>query len=300
MNKDLILCSDFLSLKVDAIRGGNIKEIKDVRTQLDWIHYDASRMIESAGKERVYDDIWCGGFEELFPNDAPCFFEGRNLLDHGELWDARFDIVEYSSNVIHLRKNCVTVPAVFEKRIILQHHTPKFSIEYTLENTGNVDFSYLLKLHPAMNIQEGDRIILPGGKIIPVDIQFSKIIGEAKEFDWPIVTMQDGTTADVSIIPIRENTLQEFIYVIDMPKGICGIYKSVSKQTFNIHFPLSVFPYCWLFLSYGGWRNYYTVVLEPCTNYPKDMSVAKTMGNCAILNAFEKKTFTVEVEITQQ
>ena len=35
---------------------------------------------------RRYDDVWAGGWEELFPNDAPGRFEGRELPDHGEWW----------------------------------------------------------------------------------------------------------------------------------------------------------------------------------------------------------------------
>ena len=33
-----------------------------------------------------YDDVWCGGWDELFPNDEVAVIEGESYPDHGELW----------------------------------------------------------------------------------------------------------------------------------------------------------------------------------------------------------------------
>ncbi len=43
-----------------------------------------SRWWQASGAD--YDDVWAGGWEELFPNDAAGDFEGRELPDHGEWW----------------------------------------------------------------------------------------------------------------------------------------------------------------------------------------------------------------------
>ena len=42
----------------------------------------------------AYDDVWAGGWEELFPNDAPGAFEGRDLPDHGEWWTMAWTALE--------------------------------------------------------------------------------------------------------------------------------------------------------------------------------------------------------------
>jgi hypothetical protein len=157
----------------------------------------------------------------------------------------------------------------------------------------------LFKLHPAIAIKEGDTIQLSGGKTIPVDLQFSKIIDTECHFSWPFVTMKNGAKKDLRIVPSFESRLQEFVYVSEMPEGYCGIMRSEIRKELRIHFPLQTFPYCWIFMTYGGWRNHYTLVLEPCTNMPKDLASAKKLGQCAFLHAGEKKIFTVEIEIVQ-
>jgi hypothetical protein len=40
-----------------------------------------------------------------------------------------------------------------------------------------------------------------------------------------------------------------------------------------------IFPCCWLFATYGGWRNYNVAVLEPCTGYPLNFEAMKTAGH---------------------
>jgi hypothetical protein len=39
-----------------------------------------------------------------------------------------------------------------------------------------------------------------------------------------------------------------------------------------------VFSSCWLFASYGGWRNHNVAVLEPCTGYPLNFDALRAAG----------------------
>jgi hypothetical protein len=57
------------------------------------------------------------------------------------------------------------------------------------------------------------------------------------------------------------------------------------------------FPYVWLFLSYGGWRETYTAVLEPCTNRPKDLTRAVELGQSARLSPGEEFVTSVTVRL---
>jgi len=73
--------------------------------------------------------------------------------------------------------------------------------------------------------------------------------------------------------------------VSDLPAGWCGIERAGGRERIIFEFPLEVLPFCWLFMAFGGWRDYYTVVLEPCTNMPKDLGAALAAGQCARLDA---------------
>ena len=52
-------------------------------------------------------------------------------------------------------------------------------------------------------------------------------------------------------------------------------------------FDPQVFPSCWLFASYGGWRNHHVAVLEPCTGYPVNFDAMRAAGRHRTLAAGE-------------
>ena len=48
-------------------------------------------------------------------------------------------------------------------------------------------------------------------------------------------------------------------------------------------FPADTFPSCWIFASYGGWRGYQTLLVEPCTSYPQTLEEAMREGRAQTL-----------------
>ena len=57
-------------------------------------------------------------------------------------------------------------------------------------------------------------------------------------------------------------------------------------------------PFVWLFLTYGGWRDLYTAVLEPCSNMPKDLQEAVRLGQSARLEPGEEFETAVTVTLS--
>ena len=293
MDTGLHLYSRFLHVNLDPTRGANIHQIESNAGGRDsWLFCDPSRA-SSSSPDR-YDDVWIGGFEELFPNDAAGEFDGRNLPDHGELWNAAFDVVERSDSMAWLRRECKAVPAVVDKRIEADPEAPRFTVHYRIQNTGDERLWFLFKLHPAVRIEPGDEILLPGGAVAPVDAGFSRML--AGPGTWPRGPRLGGGTIDLSVVPER-GELKEFVYVSDMPDGWCGLRRSRTGQSIIFKYPRDVLPYCWIFMTYGGWRDYYTVVLEPCTNIPKDLGEARRRQSCAFLDPKYVLELTVSVEV---
>ncbi len=286
-----------ISVIVDVENGGRLTSIRSLSEHQDeWIFFDPERRDKNSLLIN-YDDVWCGGFEELFPNDAAGEIEGRKYLDHGELWQRSWTMVAKTEYSIKLQSHCSTVPAIVEKEIILDPGAPMISIQYSIVNTSSETFPYLFKLHPAMRIETGDEILMPGGTIIPVDLDFSTLISERGPFQWPHVKRIDDTIANISIIPDRSNNHKEFIYVKDIPQGWCGLRRKRTNEEFILEYPQDVFPYNWFFMALGGWRNYYTVVMEPCTNYPKDLGAAIANGTSAVMIPNEERSFSVTIKI---
>jgi hypothetical protein len=81
----------------------------------------------------------------------------------------------------------------------------------------------------------------------------------------------------------------------DLREAWCGVDDLDAGASLRMQFDLRVMPFVWLFLSYGGWRNAYTAVLEPCTNLPKDRAEAMRLGQSAALAPGE--TFTTSVTV---
>lgn len=293
----MIRCStQFLSVDIDPKRGGAITGIRSASTGDEWIYFDPKRRPEGASLEN-YDEVWCGGFEELFPNDAAGMIDGRSLRDHGELWQQPWDVIRQHELGVTLSFTCSTVPAVITKEIRLNADSPSVSIEYSIQNKSGDTFPYLFKLHPAMRIEAGDTIVLPGGMVTPVSLDFSTIIGSEGPFSWPMVKDRSNAEADLSVIPEQKLGHQEFIYVKDLPDGSCGLKRKTTGEEFIIDFPQEIFPYTWMFMALGGWREYYTVVLEPCTNFPKDMTTAIANGTCAVMKPNEQRTFSINISV---
>lgn len=296
MSAALTLSNANIRVVVEAGRGGAITELVGGPSGDRWLLHDPGRRAGRANDYPVYDDVWSGGFEELFPNDAPVTFDGRALPDHGELWNQPFDVLSATPTVVQLRRHCTSVPADLDKAIALDTAAAGLTIRYRLSSRADAPLWHLFKLHPALRVEAGDRLLLPGGVVTPVEPGFGPLAGAGGHV-WPVPEDEAGRPLDLSLVRDPVERFREFVYVSDLPEGWCGLRRTRTGETFRLEYPREVFPYCWLFITYGGWRDYHTVVLEPCTNVPKDLDEARARGSCAVLQPGEVKEWTVRLEI---
>jgi hypothetical protein len=123
---------------------------------------------------------------------------------------------------------------------------------------------------------------LPGGRAEPVDPAFGTLAGAGGAFVWPHANGAAGRV-DLSRVTAAESREREFLYVRDLPEPWCGVDDLASGATLRMRFDPASLPYVWLFLTYGGWRDCHTAVLEPCTNLPKDLAEAVKLRQSARL-----------------
>jgi hypothetical protein len=297
----LELENDTVLLQIVPEIGAKILSILDKSKNIEWLWQNHQIPLQILPLGSNYDDNWTGGWEELFPNDAACEFQGHQLPDHGELWGQpwQWELSEESSTCIevHLWRQCICVPALVEKRILLKDENPKLQIKYRITNISEETLYFLWKLHLAMAISPDHQLRLPGGKVIPVDLTFSSIIGDSGPFEWPMVLDKQGGYHDLSVILPKESGHKEFVYVTDLPEGWCAIKNKRNHSEFRLHFPTKVFPYLWLFITYGGWRDHYTIVLEPCTNFPKNLNNAYKNGTCGRIGGRSSLEWDINVSL---
>jgi len=228
-----------------------------------------------------YDDHWAGGWEELFPNDAPDTLDGLLLRDHGVWWTAAWRVLALSE----AEGPRVRMGAIFpeysvecEKEIHLPVEGQKCVVSYMIRNRGTSPLPFLLKQHLPVALRSDSRLLLPGGRVTPVDPTFGTLLPGPGPFTWPNA---DGV--DLSKVHPESSKAREFVYVSELPQAWCGVVDDDSGARLTIRFDGTRVPYVWLFMSYGGWRDCHTVVLEPCTNLPKDLREATRLGQSACL-----------------
>jgi hypothetical protein len=265
--------------------GGKITSIynKKLGHEFLWRNEALHLKIYEAGTE--YDPVFYGGVDELLPNDIPENIDGLAFPDHGELWT--------QSLTASVSNDCLTLQSIlpisklnYQKTVGLDDNGPFINTDYTITNENTHAVKFMWKLHAALKIKKGDRIVCCAGKGQVVDPAYSRFT-QIAPFKWPVVEK-----TDVSIIPDKNGTM-DFFYIYELEEGEVGLVN--EEQTyFGCRFDNNIFPYVWLFASYGGFLGHYTAILEPCTTMPISVNDAARLGQTMILQPGE----TVKTRVT--
>ena len=268
-------------------RGGRIWEVLDRVRDRQWIWHREDVGLGVPAEGSIYDDVWPGGWEELFPNDAPCHFEGRSLPDHGEWWTTAWTVAAASEGpeaLVRLVCESRIRRALCAKELRLAADADTIQVHYRIQSLESEPFHFLFKQHLPVKLSTSCALALPGGRVTAVDTAFGTLLEGSGPFDWPDASGLGGRRVNLSRIPSRSSEAREFVYVADLPESWCGIDDAAQGASLRLKFDQREMPVVWLFLSYGGWRGCYTAVLEPCTNMPKDLAGAVRAGNSARLS----------------
>jgi len=267
--------------------GGRVWELLDRVRARQWIWHreDVPLVVSPSGTS--YDDVWAGGWEELFPNDAPADFEGRALPDHGEWWTTSWTVAEASGGeeaVVRLVADMRIRRASCIKELRLGGESDTIRVSYRIVSREPDAFHFLFKQHLAISVTPSCELVLPGGRVTAVDPSFGTILSGRGPFDWPLAQSTRTNDLDLRLVP-APGAEREFIYVTELPESWCGVDDVSVGASIRMRFDDQRMPFLWLFLSYGGWRDCYTAVLEPCTNMPKDLAEAVRNKQSACLEA---------------
>lgn len=267
--------------------GGRVWELLDRVRGRQWIWHSEEVPLAVSPSGASYDDVWAGGWEELFPNDAPADFEGRALPDHGEWWTTAWAVAEASGGaeaVVRLVADMRVRRASCIKEFRLGADADTIHVSYRIESREPEPFHFLFKQHLAIELTPSCELALPGGRVTAVDPAFGTMLAGSGPFDWPLARGTDLDDIDLRRVPAR-GTEREFVYVTKLPESWCGVDDVSAGASLRMRFDDRHMTFLWLFLSYGGWRDCYTAVLEPCTNMPKDLAEAVRAGQSARLEA---------------
>jgi hypothetical protein len=270
-----ILESHNLKVSVAPALGGKIISVYNTLLQKEflWNNNSLPLTINPPGSE--YDANFWGGVDELIPNDLPETVDSISYPDHGELWTTALQC-EHTDQKITVQRKLPLSGLYYSKTLYADHNAPIIWLDYKIKNETNERRHFLWKLHAALHIEPGDKLVTTAkyGKV--VDPEYSRFKTQ-NEFKWPIIE-----NVDASIIPPETNTM-DFFYLYDISRTEMQLVTRDDNHVFSCSYDNKVFPYQWYFASYGGFLNHYTAILEPCTNMPLRINEAIEKQQCAIL-----------------
>lgn len=247
-----------------------------------------------------YDDVWSGGWDELFPNDEPAVINGEQYPDHGELWSGAWTAETFTiadTVGVTLRFETPVSAIAVEKRISLQAGSGCLRFQHRFRNLSQVSFPFLWKLHPALKVQPGYRIDFPAMRVVREPAFPGTLTGAPLEFAWP-KAVSGEKAVDLREVTAPAQRELYFFYGTEMEGSWCALTNPEKRLSCGLRFEPEVFDCCWLFASYGGWRNYEVAVPEPCTGYPLSFDEMVRAGRQRLLPPGE--SFSTEVLFSVQ
>jgi len=244
-----------------------------------------------------FDDVWSGGWDEIFPNDAESVVGSEHFPDMGEAWALEWDYsVESRGGSVALTTKVMTPisPVEIRRKITLKSGESGFACDYLLRNLSHNEIKFLWKIHPAFEINESCRIEIPAKTGI-VDPRYARHFAQAK-YPWPMACSRDGKKVDISRVDPSRNdcTLH---YLTGLGEGAVRFVDQRNGLVSTIRFDHEKMSSVWLFLAYGGWRGHRTAVIEPSTSYPFDLATAIRQGHCSSLPGDGRFESSVEFQV---
>jgi hypothetical protein len=269
------LRSEQLELDVAPQVGGRVVRIRHVGRGFEFLWRNSRLALELKPPGSEYDPNFYGGIDELLPNDVPETIDGVDCPDHGELWTRSLDWRIEGQSLV-LEGELPLCNLTYQRRMSLRADSPCVDFRYRLTNPTGAARHFMWKLHAALAVEEGDVIDCPARQAQVVDLQYSRF-STLQPFRWPDI---EGQRAD--LVPANHGTV-DFFYLFDLDAGRIAWRRPVRRLKFAYTFDTAVFPFAWLFASYGGLDGHYTVVLEPCTTMPLRVGDAIRHGRCSRL-----------------
>lgn len=268
--------SDWLRVQVAPTAGGRLISMVHKPSGHEFLWRNRNLRLESLLPGSEYDPNFYGGIDELLPNDIPEKVNGIECPDHGELWTTPLEWRREGQRLI-LEGRLKGFGLSYRREMALRPGASCLDLNYRISNLTAEPRQFLWKLHAALAIQAGDIIECPARTARVVDLAWSRC-KTLDPFPWPSL---EGFR--VNVIPPADGTV-DFFYLHTLAEGEVAWRRPSTGLRFAYHFDERVFPYVWLFASYGGFNGHYTIVLEPCTAMPISVNDAAAVKQCSFLD----------------
>jgi len=283
----LVVENERIKITVFPELGAKIYDIIDKENDVNFLWHNLRVRPRHTHYGQNFDDVWCGGWDEILPTVDSCEYRGDKLPYMGELWFKLWDfrVLSAQSEEVCLYTSTYTsiLPFYFERWIYLKDNDSYVHLHYKITNKGPKTVDFLWGIHPALNISVSHRIDVPGKRCL-VGFSSSPEMGFVGQFyKWPFLHLRNNGSRDMRIIPETNPNLAGGHYITELEEGWFSLTDTKKKLGIGFIFPTDLLKVIWVWMMYGGWRGFYGIVPEPWTGYPNILSEAIKKGRQRIL-----------------
>jgi hypothetical protein len=252
-----VLANDEVELSVVPDLGAKIISLKNRRTRREWLWHpkDGLRLF----KNQPRDDFASSplvGTDECLPTILPCAWRGRDLPDHGEVWNRpwQVDAAAWQNGRLVTTIQLGISPLVFQRTIEL--HENEVRSRYRLVNLSPTEERFVWALHPLLRLAAGDELELPSST--------RSLFGGENWIDAPALAAPPKNCAKVFACPVQE--------------GWAAIKNEIQGDRLEFAWDPVVNNALGLWLTCGGWHGHHHFAIEP-TNANDDSLVVAASRN---------------------
>lgn len=266
------LHNDHVELVVLPEIGAKVSSLKNLRSGREWMWTPP----EGANYEKLplgtpFEESSLVGADECVPTIAESVWRGRSIPSHGEAWFSvwELDRLALTQGRIVTRLQLPISPFWIERSIRLIDNQVIF--DYALRNTDFAPQEFMWAFHPLMNIEEGDRLEIPGVSHMLVEAPMGVPLGERGErIEWP--NPRYGVELDALELG-RPNAAVK-LFSEEGAVSSAAIYNERTGDSLRFEFDPRRVDTLGIWLTRGGWNGYHHLAVEPGIGAPDPLDLA--------------------------
>lgn len=266
------LRSDEVEVVIIPDVGAKVYSLRNRRTGREWMWSPPdARKLYPVPTGTPFDASTLIGADECLPTIAPTTWRGRNLPDHGEVWNLVWDLdrLAWTQGRIVTRIELPVSPFWFERTVTLEGNRVTFS--YALRNLDFGPQEFMWAFHPLMRIAEGDQIRLsPDCRQVRTEAAMNVPLGRRGDlWSWP--APMPGIALDQ--MHLGENAA---VKLFTEPRDAvwASIYNEQTQEELRFDFDSRLVDTLGIWITRGGWNGYHHVALEPGIGAPDALDAA--------------------------
>lgn len=308
-----------LMLKISLTRGAEVLELRDKRKNLDILwhnHQDIVRnrpYVSSLNTQfGNFLEHFSGGWQEVMPAAQYAVeYGGIAVGGHGEVallsWNYEILKDDHAELVVKFWVDLRLFPLRLVRIMTLKNETLR--LDESVTNLGSTLIEFQWGHHLAL----GGPFTDPGAELIVAEgepFEVPNYPSPSYRFEveqqgsWPTVTQRNGELADLKLLPENDGT-DGHVILGPMRTAKVGLRNAVVGLRADMSWGSDVFPYCWIWMVWGGikqyplWGSHRLITIEPFSSPTISLTDAIEKKLALELSAGAQLTAWVEFSIRE-